>query len=93
MVAAGIGCKISAVWEARRETRATRIADDLTHNLLQELTESEVDSYLNKGLVSFPAPVLEWMSNPAPDQQLGRKCLLWTRDSHPALKLLRPSIV
>ena len=38
VTAAGIGCSIFATWEPRRPTRGWGIADNLTHNILTELT-------------------------------------------------------
>ena len=87
--AAGIGCSIYAVWEPRRSSRASRIADNLTHNMVEELTEAEVDAYISFNQVSFPEPLLHWMSNPGPDQSLGRECLLWARKEFPGLRILR----
>ena len=89
VVAAGLGCHLQAVWEPRRSSRPTRIADNLTHNLLEELDEEEIVSYLNRGQVTFPAPLLEWMSSPQPDQRLGLQCLRWVRRMFPDLKKIR----
>ena len=86
VVAAGLGCHLQAVWEPRRSSRPTRIADNLTHNLLEELDEEEIVSYLNRGQVTFPAPLLEWMSSPQPDQRLGLQCLRWVRRMFPDLE-------
>ena len=93
VVAAGIGCAIFATWERRRSSPQTNIADDLTHNLLTDLTAKEVDSYLALGQVSFPPPILQWMARPGPDQTLGYSCLIWLREEFPALRILSPSIV
>ena len=85
VVAAGIGCTLQAVWEPRRSSRPTRISDNLTHNRLEELEVDEIESYLSKNIVSFPEPIIEWMSAPQPDQSLGRKCLLWMRKQFPSV--------
>ena len=70
VVAAGIGCYIFAVWERRRSSRVSRVADDLTHNLFTELTETEVDALLDLNQVASPPPILEWMADPGPNQGL-----------------------
>ena len=93
VVAAGIGCSIFAVWERRRSSRASRIADDLTHNLFTELTNEEVEALLDFGQVAFPPPVLQWMARPSVDVGLGRRCLIWLRSQFPGLEILRPSLV
>ena len=90
--AAGIGCSLYSVWERRRSSRPSRIADDLTHNLLTELTNEEVSSLLDFGQVSFPLPILQWMANPGTDQSLGCRCLNWVREQQLGLKLLRPKL-
>ena len=91
VVAAGIGCSLYDKWVRRRSCRGAVVADDLTHNLLTELSEEEVEAYLDLGQVSFPDPLLQWMSTPRPDQGLGRRCLVWLRNQYPGLKFLRPS--
>ena len=92
VVAAGIGCEMFAVWEPRRSSRPTRVADDLTHNLLHELTEEEVKSYLARATVSFPPPVMSWMTSPKTDQGLGHRSLLWLRETCPMLRSFRPQM-
>ena len=93
VMAAGIGCSIYSEWERRRSSRPTRIADDLTHNLLSELSTVELDAYINLGQVSFPQPVLDWMATPGPDPGLGYRCLLWLRHQFPGLRILRPTYI
>ena len=84
-VAAGICCSLQARWEPRRSSRPTRVSDDLTHNLLTELSSHEIEAYLSKAVVSFPEPVLQWMSAPTIDYTLGLNCLKWMRLNHPIL--------
>ena len=71
VLTAGIGCSLFSVWERKRSSRATRIVDDLTQNLLTELEDSELTSFLDVGQVAFPAPILRWMDNPCTDLGLG----------------------
>ena len=85
VVAAGLCCQIMARWEPRRSSQATRISDDLTHNLLTELEEKEVDAYLERAQVSFPEPILGWMAKPRVDHSLGNKCLQWILKTFPVL--------
>ena len=85
VVAAGLCCKLQANWEPRRSSRPTRIADDLTHNLLLELNEKEVDAYIERAEVSFPQPILAWMKSPHEDLSLGNKCLKWLESKYPVL--------
>ena len=93
VMAAGIGATLVTVWKPRRSCRPTRVADDLTHGLTIELTQSEVLSYLDLGVTAFPMPILHWMAKPGPDKSLGRQCLLWTRTHNPELTVLRPAQV
>ena len=92
VVAGGLGCYIQAVWEPRRSSRQTIIADNLTHNLLDELDVEEIDQYLDKECISFPDPILRWMAEPLPDQGLGSRCLQWVRDEWPKLIEIRPNM-
>ena len=64
VVAASLGCCLFAEWEKRRSSRCSIIADDLTHNLIGELDEEELHSYVENHLISFPEPILEWMADP-----------------------------
>ena len=80
VVAAAIGSSLFAKWVPRRSSRETRVADDLTHNILSELTSQELQAYVDSGMVSFPPPICSWMASPRPDQGLGRKCLDWMRE-------------
>ena len=89
VLAAGIGVTLFATWEPRRSSRACRVADNLTHNMLDELSEEEVDAYIAFNTVTFLDPLLHWMTNPKPDQSLGRECLMWTRKQFPGLGFLR----
>ena len=63
-------------------------ADNLTHNILEELSEEEVRSYLCLGRVTFPQPILSWMASPGADRSLGAKVDKWMNYEHPALKIL-----
>ena len=90
VVAAAIGCSLYANWTRRRSSVETRIADDLTHNLLTELSDDEVQAYVEFGQVTFPKPILMWMANPGPDRSLGHKCLQWLVANHPGLQIIRP---
>ena len=87
VVAAGIGCCLFAEWERRSSSRAGRVADDLTHNLVRDLTREELEAFLSLNQVSFPPPILAWMANPSPQQGLGRKCLLWVNQQFPAIQI------
>ena len=46
VVSAGPGCTLATKWEKRRSSRPSRIADNLAHNNLEELTLTEVEAYL-----------------------------------------------
>ena len=87
VVAAGLCCQLQVKWERRRSSRETRISDNLTHNLLEELDDKEIDAYIEKGFVKFPPPILNWMASPGSDLSLGRKCLDWLEDSFPFIKM------
>ena len=77
VVAASLGASLYATWTPRRSSRETRIADNLTHNLLSELSLEEIQDYVKGGMVSFPEPIRKWMAAPKPDQGLGRRCIKW----------------
>ena len=93
VVAASLGCSLFAEWERRRSSRGGRIADDLTHNLVAELDEEEIDTYLKTHYIQFPDPILEWMSDPRTDLSLGRRCVVWIREKFPAVCPLYPSFI
>ena len=88
VVAAGISSHIHAVWTPRRSSRETRIADNLSHNLLEELTREEVQAYVSLGCVSFPEPVLQWMRRPGSDDFLGSRSLEWMFSRFPGLSVI-----
>ena len=88
VVAAGIGCQPFANWERRRSSVGSRIADDLTHNIFTELSDSEVERLLDLGHVAFPPPILQWMIKPGVDLDLGYMCLQWIKESNAAVKLI-----
>ena len=90
VVAANCGIDIYTEWEPRRTSRGSRVADNLSHNLLRELTHQELEAYLENGYVNFPAPILQWMAHPEPDQSLGLKCVKWIRSKHPEVKDFKP---
>ena len=92
VVAASLGCSLYATWERRRSTRGSIIADDLTHNLVGSLNREELQAYLDKGLVKFPEPMLEWMAQPKVDLTLGRKCVMWICERFPEVVFLRPNL-
>ena len=74
-------------WEERRSSHGSNIADNLTHNILEGLKQSEVDSYTSLVTVSFPDPVLVWMATPGPDRASGTKVTCWVFKEFRALKL------
>ena len=86
VVAAGLCCSLEARWEPRRSSRQTRISDNLTHNLLEELDDAEVEAYLEKACVAFPRPILAWMGAPGVNPSLGFECLQWIKEIFPELK-------
>ena len=73
---------------AQENKHGAIIADNLTHNILEELSEEEVRSYLCLGRVTFPQPILSWMASPGADRSLGAKVDKWMNYEHPALKVL-----
>ena len=89
VVAAALGCDLLAKWEPRRSSRETRISDNLTHNLLDELEREEVTAYIEDRSVSFPHPVLQWMAQPGIDTDLGYKCLRWMSSKFDKVRALR----
>ena len=93
VVAASLGCEIFATWERRRSSRGSIIADELTHNLVACLNDEELSAYILRNTLSFPAPILQWMMKPGRDLTLGRRCVLWVRESFPAVRFLRPQFV
>ena len=92
VVAAGIGADISSAWEPRRSSRGSRIADDLTHNLVKELEDEEISSFLGSK-TRFPEPILGWMACAGPDQGLGLRCLRWIRKMNENIVLFKPNDV
>ena len=84
---------MDAKWERRRSSRPSRIADDLTHNKLEELSRDEIIAYVNSGMVTFPEPMKRWMANPGRNLSLGRVCLVWLRKNFFELELLRTDYV
>ena len=92
VVSAGIGCSLFMKWERRRSSRESEIADDLTHNLVGQLNDKELEAYLLSGQVSFPEPVLQWMANPRRDLDLGGRILMWLRKQYVGLQILRERI-
>ena len=92
VVASGIGASLVAEWEPRRSCRGSRISDNLTHNILQELVEEEMKAYLEDKHVTFPPPILDWMSYPAPDRCLGLQCLNWIKNKFKDIYLWKPLI-
>lgn len=88
IVAAALDCTIDSIWVPRRSNRQSVIADDLTHNLTSNLSSEELEAYLSLAAVSFPPPVLSWMTHPVEDQNLGRKCVLWITKGCPDLACL-----
>ena len=89
VVASDLGCSIFAVWERRRSSRNSEIADDLTHNLVRNLSDHELRSYIRMNALQFPKPILEWMACPGPDAALGKKCIGWMHQQFPQLPLLK----
>ena len=89
VVAAGLGSTISAEWEARRSSRGGRVADDLSHNLMEDLSEGEIAAYLSQGLLRFPQPIFVWMSSPRPDVGLGARCLRWIKEEKKEIEVFK----
>ena len=87
-VCAALSASPFVEWERRRTSQGAIIADNLTHNILEELSEEEVRSYLRLGRVTFPRPILSWMASPGADRCLGTKVIKWMNYEHPALKVL-----
>ena len=92
VVAASINTKLVVQWERRRSTKASRIADDLTHNLLKECTPQEVQSFLEKNVLTFPPPIQSWITNPAPSSTLGPDLLAWMSQVHGTPHLSTPVV-
>ena len=88
IVAAGIGASVFVVWEPRRSSHGSMIADDLTHNLLKGLNDQELQDYLELSKVTIPPPILQWMGSPGQDRCLGARILCWISREYPALKIL-----
>ena len=90
VVSAGIDCQIFSEWERRRSSTPSRIADDLTHNIFTKLNAREISVVLEIGCVSFPPPILSWMSLPHVDLDLGSDCLAWIRENNLPFSMLYP---
>ena len=93
VIAASIGCTLFSEWERRRSSRQARTVDDLTHNLVAELTDAELFSYLQQSIVEFPEPLQNWMNSPRKDLTLGFECVHWIWRRFPGIKMLRPSLL
>ena len=91
VVGTGLGCQLSARG-IRRSSQSAIIEDNLAHNIKENLSDDELLTLLDLNQVSFLPPLLEWMSNPGQDQELGRRCLIWLRDEFPILKVLWPDV-
>ena len=89
IIAAKLCCRLQAVWEPRRSSRGSVISDNLTHNLLFELSNNEVEAYLSQKSVEFPPPLLNWMANPYNDTTLGYKCWLWLSSSFKEMAFMK----
>ena len=87
-LAAALGASLFVEWERRRSSYGSEVADDLTHNLLGNLSEEELISYLSLGITSFPRPILEWMGAPRSDRSLGTRVIRWILLEYPALNVL-----
>ena len=90
VVASGLGASVASEWEPRRSSKGGEIADNLSHNILSGLQESEIEAYLERRLVRFPQPILNWMSRPCQDQGLGLRCLRWLRKEFPSVRMFKP---
>ena len=88
VVAAGPGCTLDTKWEKRCSSRPARIADNLTHNILEELTLVEVEAYLRRNTSVFPYPIRSWMADPGRNLSWGRFCLDWLKRKFPELRFL-----
>ena len=93
VIAASLGCTLFSEWEGRRSTRESRIADDLTDNLVANLDDLELSTYLSSNYIEFPEPILNWMANTSTDLTLGKRCIEWIRSRSPEIKLLHPPLV
>ena len=65
------------------------MADDLSHNLMGELSEGDIVAYLSQGLLRFPQPIFAWMSSPRPDVGLGARCLRWIKEEKKEFKVFK----
>ena len=83
VVAAALGTTIHTTWIPRCSSREAVIADDLSHCKTANLSKSELAAFLDKGHISFPDPILQWMQNPRTDHLLGVSCLKWIRREYP----------
>ena len=88
VVAAKLCADIYVTWEPRRSSKGSKIADNLTHNILEDLSNEEVQTYLKMGRVCFPKPILEWMDRPGPDRTLGARVVCWLFEEYPALNII-----
>ena len=88
VVAAALNTQVVAKWERRRSSRGSIIADNLTHNLLEECSPTEVLAFLDRNLQDFPSPLHLWMREPHTSASLGLELIKWIRSAHPTLPLL-----
>ena len=83
VVAAALGTTLHTTWIPRCSSREAIIADDLSHCKTASLSKSELAAFLDRGQISFPDPILQWMQNPRTDHLLGVSCLKWIKREHP----------
>ena len=59
-------------------TRGSRIADDLTHNMMSACSMHEIHALLEKNIQQyFPRPIRTWMTDPKVSVSLGNELLEW----------------
>ena len=68
-------------WQPRRSDRCTKVVDNLSHDLCEDLLPVEVQAYLMETQLGFPSPLLKWLRNPRSDFNLGPKLIRWLENA------------
>ena len=87
LVAAFLNIRLKVLWQRRRSSRGSIIADDLTHNLTSACSRTETLALIHGNILKFPDPIVSWMTNPSVSYSLGVETINWL-ETHMGLQLL-----
>ena len=82
VLTASLNISLVVEWERRRTTRGSRIADDLTHNMMSACSMHEIHAMLEKNIQYFPRPIRTWMMDPKVSVSLGNELVEWVGTEH-----------